>query len=257
MGKYLGMLLLIYFGCTTASFADNYYAEHEKGWYWFDDPVQKSEKKDAGKKTSENAVKENDPIERVDQVRKTLKESLDQAIMDPTPDNVERYMALQNQMSQRANQFTNVWQKVLLNHPELNYSIAHPTSNVALQVYHENESKEKEAVLKKFAEHSGLFFFYKSTCHYCQRFAPILKHFAEEHHIAVIPITMDGVSLPEFPDSKQDTGQSKLFHVTLEPSLYAVDPATQKAYPVAYGLASETELISNIYNIMTKYQEGM
>ena len=63
--------------------------------------------------------------------------------------------------------------------------------------------------------------------------------------------------MPEFPDSKHDSGQAEKFHVTVEPSLYAVDPKSQKAYPVAFGLTSETELQNNIYNIMTHYQDGI
>jgi conjugal transfer pilus assembly protein TraF len=250
MGKYL--IAVLFLLCSTISFAEDYYAHHETGWYWFDDPAQNT-KKD----TTEPNHKKHDATEDVDNVKRTLKQSLDQAIVDPTPENVEKYIALQNQMSERANKFANTWQQVLLNHPELDYSISHPTNNVALQVYHENESKQKDVALAQFAKHSGLFFFYRSTCPYCQRFAPILKHFSETHHIVVVPITMDGISLSEFPNSKQDAGQSKKFQVTVEPSLYAVDPETQKAFPMAFGLTSETELLDNIYNIMTHYQEGI
>lgn len=237
---------------STVSHAESYYENHETGWYWFDDP---STKTDSPKHSQ--AVTKPTPGEKVDEVKKTIKEALDQAIIEPTPQNVEKYITLQNQMSQRANQFANTWQEVLLKHPELNYSISHPTNNVALQVYHENESKKRNVVLEKFAQHSGLFFFYRSTCPYCKRFAPILRHFADVNHITIIAITMDGIALPEFPDSKHDNGQAEKFHVTVEPSLYAVDPSTQKAYPVAFGLTSESELQNNIYNIMTHYQDGI
>lgn len=246
------ILMAIFLFYLPTAFAEDYYTQHETGWYWFNEPVQKEIKS-----PTESTSNDNDPTESMNNIRKTVKRALDQAIIDPTPENVERYTALENQVSERSNQFANVRQKVLLNHPELNYSISHPTNNVALQVYHENESKQKNTALEEFAKHSGLFFFYRSTCPYCQRFAPILKNFAEMHHIEVIPITMDGISLPEFPHSKIDSGQAAQFNVTVEPSLYAVDPKTHKAFPVAFGLTSETELLNNIYNIMTHYQEGV
>jgi conjugal transfer pilus assembly protein TraF len=246
------VLALLCFICCAVAHANNYYANHETGWYWFNDPAPKQVSP-----SKEKTEKDTNPAEKVEAVKKTIKEALDQAIIEPTPQNVEKYITLQNEMSQRANQFANTWQEVLLKHPELNYSISHPTNNVALQVYHENESEQKNDVLQKFAQHSGLFFFYKSTCPYCQRFAPIVKHFAEVNHVTIIAITMDGISLPEFPNSKHDNGQSQKFHVTVEPSLYAVDPTTQKAYPVAFGLTSESELQNNIYNIMTHYQDGL
>ncbi len=246
------IFLCLFYAAST--YAQDYYSQHETGWFWFDDSEEAQKPK---RNVTSSKSKTHDPTEIVIHARKTIKRALDQAIVDPTPENIRRYIELQNQMTERANQFANTWQQVILNHPELNYSISHPTNNIALQVYHEKESKDKDNVLKKFAERSGLFFFYRSTCLYCQRFAPILKHFAQSYHIAVIPITMDGISLPEYPNSKQDNGQSKLFHVTMEPSLYAVDPETQKAFPVAFGLTSESELRENIYNIVTHYQEGL
>jgi conjugal transfer pilus assembly protein TraF len=66
---------------------------------------------------------------------------------------------------------------------------------------------------------------------------------------------MDGIPLPEFPDSRTDSGQAKTFKVTVTPALFAVNPYTQKAFPVAYGLTSETELRDNIHRLMTQYKE--
>ena len=252
MAKYLFIILSLIFPLNVL--ADEFYAQHETGWYWFDDP--KESQKNSQKESQEN-VNKSDPTEQVDMVRKKIKTALDQAIMDPTPQYVETYISLQNQLSERANQFANTWQKVLMNHPELNYSLTHPMNNVGLQVYHEAESQKKINTIHEFAKHSGLFFFYRSTCHYCQRFAPILKHFAETYHIEVVPITMDGISLPEFPKSKLDNGASQQFQVSVEPSLYAVDPNTGKSFPVAFGLTSESELLNNIYTIMTNYKEGL
>jgi hypothetical protein len=45
--------------------------------------------------------------------------------------------------------------------------------------------------------------------------------------------------------------------VTVTPSLFAVNPYTQKAVAVAYGLTSETELRDNIYKLVTQYQGQM
>jgi conjugal transfer pilus assembly protein TraF len=247
MDKIFLMMFCVFF--SASSTAGEYYDKHETGWFWFDDPAKNIEKPLIQKPLS--AV---DPIKGLEAVKLKIKAALDNAILNPTTENIKNYIILQNAMSQRANLFSNTWKEVLMIHPELDYSIAHPTNNVALQVYHEKVSLQKNAILEKFAEHSGLFFFYRSNCPYCQRFAPILAHFALAHHIVVIPITMDGKSLPEFPNSAHDSGQAKKFNVTVEPSLYAVDPVTQKAYPVAYGLSSETELEDNIYNVMTHYQ---
>jgi conjugal transfer pilus assembly protein TraF len=251
MAKFLWIILLLLFPLHVL--ANDFYDQHETGWYWFDDP--KKVEKNTNMQLPKN--KSLTPSEEVNFARKKLKEALDKAILNPTIENLASYKRLQDQLSERANQFANMWQKMILNHPELNYSLEHPTNNVGLKVYHEMESQKKVNAVHEFSRQSGLFFFYRSTCPYCQRFAPILKHFAENYHIAVVPITMDGISLPEFPNSKIDNGVSKQFHVSVEPSLYAVNPKTQKAFPIAFGLTSESELLDNIYNIMTNYRAGL
>ena len=244
--------LLMLMGCCLLSGvvqAGNYYAEHEVGWFWYDDPKEV---------TVEHPMtptpQSTDPNVIVNTAKQRINTALNQAIVSPTVENITKYIELQEAMGARAETISTVWQQALLKRPDLNYSLKHPTNNVALQVYHEEESRKKETAVAAFAKKTGLFFFYKSTCPYCQRFAPILKSFAARYGLTVIPVTMDGIPLPEFPDSRTDNGQSKQFQVTVTPSLFAVNPYTQKAVPVAYGLTSETELRDNIYKIMS--QEG-
>jgi conjugal transfer pilus assembly protein TraF len=242
--------LIMMIGCCLLSGvvqAGNYYADHEVGWFWYDDPkevIQDHPKTPTTVSTDPNVI--------VNTAKQKISTALNQAIVSPTVENISKYIELQEAMGARAETISEVWQQALLKRPDLNYSLKHPTNNVALQVYHEEESRGKEAAIAIFAKKTGLFFFYKSTCPYCKRFAPILKNFATRYGITVIPVTMDGIPLPEFPDSRSDSGQSKKFQVTVTPSLYAVNPYNQKAYPVAYGLTSETELRENIYKIMSR-----
>ena len=106
-----------------------------------------------------------------------------------------------------------------------------------------NEQKQQEdKAIALLAKHSGLFFFYRSSCPYCQRFAPIVKDFSERYDITVVPITTDGIALPAFPHSHIDQGQSARFKVTVEPALFTVDPYSGEIIPVGYGLMSEDEL---------------
>jgi len=244
------MLMVCVLGVTTA-FADSYQEQHAVGWHWYDDP-QEAKKEEV--KAPVVTQSKDDAIEKVNTIRKNIKRALDTAILDPTPQNIQQYITMQNEMSERASQFANMWEKVLLSHPELNYSITHPTNQVGIQAYQNEESKKKDAAIAQFKKQYGLFFFYKSTCPYCKRFAPILANFVARHGLTLVPITMDGKFLPEFPNTRNNTGQAEKFHVSMTPALFAVNPYNQKAFPVAYGLTSETELRDNIYKIMTQYQ---
>jgi len=221
----------------------SYFNHHAQGWHWYNEPQkEKDEDKFAN------------PTEQMNAVRAVIKNSLDKAVLDPNIKNVKQYLMLQNQLMNRSSEFQHNWQAVLLQSPELDYSIAHPTNNMAKQVEYEQQKNKENAAIQILAKKSGLFFFYRSTCGYCQKFAPIVKDFADTYGMKVIAITTDGVSLPEFPDSYPDHGQAEKFHVTAEPALFAVNPYTQKAFPIAYGLTSQADIKKNILNIATHYE---
>lgn len=235
-------LLIIFFAPYVL--ADDYYDIHAQGWHWYNEA--KEHKK----------IVPQDPVKQMDALKATIQRAMDNAILNPTDDNVKNYIALQNQLSNQSSIFANVWQKVLLENPELNYSLVHPTNNLAKQVDTDLHHQEEDKAIARLAKESGLFFFYKSTCPYCQKFAPIVKDFAQTYGLTVIPITLDGISLPDFPDSKIDNGQAAKFHVTLEPSLFAVNPYTHIAYPISYGLISQEDLRQRVLDIARNFQGG-
>jgi conjugal transfer pilus assembly protein TraF len=246
MMKYFLMGLL---WVSQSVFCDTYtyFDDHEKGWHWYQ---QEPVKQDSAPEPVA------DPTEEMSAVRALIKKSLNQAILNPTQKNVQEYISLQNQMSDRSSQFSNVWQKVLLNNPDLNYSLIHPTNSIGSQVDTDTQHVKEDQAIAQLAKQTGLFFFYHSTCPYCQRFAPILKNFSDHYGITVIPITTDGISLPEFPNSKANAGQAEKFNVTVEPALFAVNPYTHKAYPVSYGLLTEDDLRKRILDLTTKFATG-
>ncbi len=222
-----------------------YFKMHAKGWHWYDDPPVDS-------KSAEESP-ESDPVQQMSAVRTAVDKALNAAILNPTKETIGHYINLQNQVSNNASKFERAWKAALLEQPHLDFSLEHPTNNIAKQVENrETHSKENQAV-SQLAKNYGLFFFYRSSCPYCQRFAPIVKDFAQTYGITVVPITTDGISLPEFPNSYQDKGQAEKFHITVEPALFAVNPYTQKAFPVAYGLISESDLKTKIFDIATRF----
>jgi len=229
---------------NICSYADSaYYDEHATGWHWYHE-----------KNLTEN-LKAQDPITRMNALKKAITYVLDKAILDPTEENVKAYIQLQTLVSNQASAFSQTWQKVLWQSPELDYTLIHPVNSLGRAVDINLKEQEERAALAKLAQESGLFFFYRSSCPYCRRFAPIVKSFANKYAFKVIPITTDGITLPEFPNSKIDRGQAARFVVNYEPALFAVNPYTGKAYPISYGLVSEQELRGRILNIVHNFKE--
>ena len=244
---------------ASLSEASDFFNDHARGWFWYEAPPQEPEEPEVPPLEGVMGTvmqKAPDPLEELSAVRQTIERALAKAMLEPTTDNIALYLKKQHDLTSQAHQFAKTWEKTLLEHPELNDALVRPTNSMGAQVYLEEKQKARSSAIEKLSRESGLFFFYRSTCPYCQRFAPILKAFAERHHLSVIPITTDGISLPEFPDSLIDNGQSAKFNVQVEPSLFAVNPYTQMAYPIAYGLVSEEELSQRILDIATEFKES-
>lgn len=245
------MIIFILSLCIlNAAFANetDFYTEHTQGWHWYQDSTQSIKQGSAS-----NRVNNVDPVKAMKQLHKMLNAALDRAIFFPTDQNVKNYMVLQNLVTKRAALFTARWKQVLLNDPNLDYSVTHPTSSIGREIYLNQYRQKEDQAIRKFAQHEGLFFFYRGDCPYCHRFAPILKDFAEKYDIHVIPISLGAGFLPEFPNSRVDRGQAALLHVQVYPSLFAVNPKTKKIIPVAYGLMSEQALRERILNIVTNF----
>lgn len=243
------LLILTFFGLApwTTLYAEEhtpgYFGEHERGWHWYHDP---SASKPEWKLSQ---TSQSDPRVAMQQVREAVERALDAAILEPTPAHIEHYMQLQKRVVDNAAHFSKVWQDVLYQTPSLDSTITNPTDALARETYLDVQKDEENQAILHLAKHSGLFFFYRSSCPYCQRFAPIVKRFSERYGLTVVPITTDGTSLPDFPQSQVDSGQSSLFQVQVEPALFTVDPYTHKAVPVSYGLVSEQELKARLLEI--------
>jgi conjugal transfer pilus assembly protein TraF len=222
--------------------ADNFWETPAGGWHWYQDPKE-------DQPVSSGLTMTNDPIATMEALHRQVQQTLDQAILNPTKENIRQYIALQNQLGERAQRFADIWRSVLLNYPELDFSLQHPTNNLAKQIDLDNTRQQEDVAIHQFAQHNGLFFFYRSTCPYCQRFSPILKDFSSRYGLSVVPITTDGISLPEFPNSHSDRGQASRLKVTVEPALFTADPETHRIIPVSYGLLSEDELRERLLTI--------
>ena len=143
------------------------------GWHWYDAPAQEE--------TEDEPL---DPLEQMQIENENIKRTLYTARKNPTKENVKKYIEMQNSVTSEAKAFSKSWQEVLLENPQLNFAIKHPTNNTARMIEEDEMRKKEEAAIHRLAKISGLFFFYKSTCAYCRAFAPTVKQFADHvwHH---------------------------------------------------------------------------
>ena len=118
---------------TTNIYA-GFWQNHAEGWHWYQDPkkiVPEKSKADA----SEPKVHYKNATAELKKEQEILGEAKNKAILHPSENNIVHYIKLQAHVVKQSSRFADVWKLALLHHPELDYRIAHPSSQVGRQVY--------------------------------------------------------------------------------------------------------------------------
>jgi len=246
-----GILLIFFSLLPTTIFSADYWDSHSAGWHWYEDPIilQSDNSKPAAKSPSDQQAEK-----ELAQLQQTIKSARAKAVLYPTPENVYRYLQLQNYAFNKSTRFSQVWQQLTWQHPELTEKDSYPTNLVARQAYTESHNKREEKELQDAAKQYGLFFFFAGNCPYCHRFAPIFKEVADKYQFDVIPVTLDGKNLPEYPHPQINTGQAQNLHVMKWPAVYLVNAKKREVVPVSFGVISEAELKKRLVTLSVGLQ---
>lgn len=242
------------------SFIQNAYADSQandissvnnaKGWHWYN-----WQERNQGNKprTLQSTPATLSATETMKLLQALTKESLDKAILYPSEENIRDYIVLQNYIMSHSSQFSLLWQKTLLDYPALNYTINHPTENNAQHVQSVIEESQETRAIQALSKVYGLFFFYRGNNLLDKTLAPIIKGFADENHVSLIPISVDDVTLPIFPESRIDQGQAQSMHIQFFPALVLVDPTQGTYRPINYGFITVDELKKRYLEIATNF----
>lgn len=102
----------------------------------------------------------------------------------------------------------------------------------------------------------ALVLFYAARCPHCQRFVPIVKDYARQHQMPVLAYTLDGESLPSFPDSILPTAEEvhRFFPTQspVVPALFLLEFRHQQLIPVLVGEATKRQLSERLNTLLSK-----
>jgi len=231
-----------------------FFKKRAEGWHWYeslrDSEVEEKQQKDA----SPHALT---PTQQIEAQRKDLEQKLHAAILNPTQENIVAYLLAQKALMDQSERFSNSWKQVVMTTPFLDETLIHPVDQNARPIYYAEQKKELEKRIKDLSQEYGLFFFFREGCHYCDRFAPIVKRFSEKYGWSVLAVSLDGGTLPEFPVARRDNGISKRLQITHVPALIAIHPATKELIPLAYGMVSESEIEERIQLLTAPSQASL
>lgn len=232
----------------------NYFERHAEGWFWYQDPPAEQTKEDTEASPRQalppTAPPTPDPVAQLDAFRKDIETALATAIVDPTENNVKTYMALNQAAMQRSQDFALSMRRTLWTTPEFDYSLTHPVNDQAVHVFRDEENRQTDAFLRATARDYGMFFFFKGACPYCHKLAPILARFAETYGFRIIPVSLDGGALPEFPNPRTNAQAAVKLKVDTVPAVFLVHPRKGDVYPVAFGFVGWQELRERIFFLL-------
>lgn len=238
--------------CQIFASTYSFYANHEKGWHWYEvQPIEK-EAETESKETAQVMLqsKPKTAKEVVDAYKQELENRLAAAWINPTQKNIQNYQEMQKDMMDRSKSFSDGWMQSVFSSPALDHTIVSPVNQKARHVQLDLEKKHTTEIISSLSTDYGLFFFFSGHCDYCHGFAPIVKAFSEKYGWQVLAITLDGGPLEEFPNAQPDNGLFQQWNVQVLPALYAVNPNTGHVIPVAHGMTSIDEMENRVISMV-------
>jgi conjugal transfer pilus assembly protein TraF len=79
--------------------------------------------------------------------------------------------------------------------------------------------------------------------------------YQRNYGVEIFPVSLDGGTLPEFPNARPDNGASQNLNVTSVPAIFLADKRTGRIQPLGYGVMSLEEIVNRIY-VLTETEPG-
>ena len=220
------LALLVFSPAPGASAEKTYFADRERGWFWYekDGPEKAGKPRGAEKKTT------------VEDVRKRGEELFERALLFPTAENVRAYMEHQKRVFDRSEEFARTWKRVLLETPSLDAAVENPVSAAGAEIARGLRGEATDAMLRKLSETGKIVFFFRSDCPFCGGQAEVLRILEKRHGIGVVAASLDGRGLPPlYPRFTDGAAQAARLGVDSVPAIFLFVPSRRKIARIGTG----------------------
>ncbi len=217
------------------------------GWHFYDDPPPVDKPVPETKVVVPTITTRNPKLIEAEKFNQAMKDALTIAVYDPTPDNVLAWSKMKTRLVSNADTMADVHQRIMWAKPDLDFSVTgRPTSQVGMATFDGERARNRRDTVAKLSRTHVLYYFYRSDCPHCRAFSPMLKAFAQATELRVFAISMDGQTLPDFPDAQTDNGIGEVLKVAAVPALFIADPAGGTITPIGYGAMSDEQLFERL-----------
>lgn len=189
------------------------------------------------------------PVKTLKALQKQLEISQAKAVLYPTKANVNGWAKINHAVVKRTARFADIATRQKWQNPQYDFNMQKPISQGGIEVWGEERKKSTRKEIAKIAKTHGLFFFFRGDCPYCHKFAPRLREFTEKYGFEVIPVTLDGGGLSDYPNPEFKPKMIKELKVEYVPAVFLANPKSKIISPVTFGLISTSELEDRIYKL--------
>ncbi len=256
----VGYLLLVLFMSSTlnsTAFANSFLKEKKRGWFWREIvavPAIYDEKEAVVK--PQVALNSNElstfltpnGLIKAEVLQKILPIVQQQAIDEPTIENVSDYFFLQKMAMDKSQQFALTASKLPLYNPQLDELAKRTQTPNATLVSMQNKTQQQSQQLAVLSQKAGLFFFYRSNCQYCHLAVRQVNMLAEMGFI-IIAVSLDQQALPNLNvyRSEVDPHIANVFGITSVPTLVLVAPDSEQRFVIlSTSLLQDPQLIDRL-----------
>lgn len=238
--KILLLAIIAFITTTNSAIAQQnrenpFYGDRERGWYFGELPPVEEDVKEKESHKSNSSPEMLSPSQMLKKQGEDFENAMATAILNPTLENYQEYLAQMNQIQSQSDVFAEGFKQAIWLTPEYDYTLQKPRNSEAIRAQSQEANQDNFKTMHEMADENGLIFFFRSDCPYCHKYAPILKRFADDHGFTVIPVSLDGGNLPEFPYPKQNYDLGRKLKVEAVPALYMVNPDSNTVVPVGFG----------------------
>lgn len=233
---------------TDGTANSRWYRDQERGWFWYEEPPIEVEEEDPLEASI--PAPPTSALAELEALQQKIEETKAQAVLHPSEESLRAWLVLNQQVQNRAELFADTMQRVVWTTPSLDQSLVRPHSQEGLKAWTAARTEARSKALQEIAAEYGLFFVFESDCAYCRQLAPFLQRFARTYDFKVVPISLDGGTLPEFPDARYEPSMRQRLSVEVTPAVYLVNPDRGDVQPIAYGVVSLSELETRIMRLM-------
>lgn len=221
------------------------------GWHWYNELKDSQAKVDKLYQKFQQAA----PSQQLKWLQEISDRLKRRAIMTESVEDVAAFKESQDLFVNKATVFSNNWQQMLLQRPDLDYSLEHSHANALAPVMKKERQIEEQNNLYSLSKDKGLLFFYRGNNLEDRFTAGVLKRFSARYHISLLAVSVDESKAPDLPASLiHGMEKAKNFGISYFPSVLLVDPKNDRFEVASYGFMSEQSLSERLYRISTNWK---